>query len=315
MIYQFNYHPYRKQFRQPLRTHHGTWKSREGIILTLTNEQGQKGLGEIAPLPWFGSETHQQALNFCQQLGATIALKDIYSIPEQLPACQFGFETALENLNSPDFPINSLNYSYLLPTGEKALLHWTEIYQRAKKKQNEVTLKWKIGIDPVSEEIPLFIKLSQALPKDVKLRLDANGGLNSDGAERWLSVTDKERRVEFLEQPLLPEQLTTMLQLSQTYSTPLALDESVSTLQQLKNCYDQGWRGIFVIKPAIVGSILKLRDFLQSYSLDAVFSSVFETSIGRQKALQLAMELTHYDRAVGFGLDHWFLEDEKIQEF
>ncbi|PSF38072.1 o-succinylbenzoate synthase [Aphanothece hegewaldii CCALA 016] len=306
MTYQFTFHPYQKKFRQPLLTHHGTWEIREGIIISLTNHEDKKALGEITTLPWFGSETHQQALEFCDKLGQTITQDTIYSIPHQLPACQFGFETALENLEFTEIQPQNIKYSYLLPTGEKALYQWQEIYQDAVQFQTDITFKWKIGVKSITEETQIFEKLCQCLPSHVKLRLDANGGLNLDEAKTWLSVTDEWGKVEFLEQPLLPEQFQTMLQLSQAYSTPLALDESIATLQQLKNCYHQGWRSIFVIKPAIAGSILELRQLFNQYSIDAVFSSVFESDIGRQKAIQLASELTNCSRAIGFGLNHWF---------
>lgn len=308
MIYQFNFHPYQKKFRQPLFTHHGTWAIREGIIISLTNNAGKKSLGEIATLPWFGSENHEQALDFCQQLGQTITQDTIYSIPLYLPACQFGFETALENLSSSETLPQNINYSYLLPTGEKALYQWQEIYQQAKKTHSEVTFKWKIGVKSITEETKIFKELNKALPNDTKLRLDANGGLTIDEAKTWLSVADEWGKVEFLEQPLLPEQFETMLQLTQAYSTPLALDESVAIIKQLKDCYQKGWRSIFVIKPAIAGSILELRQLFNHYSIDAVFSSVFETAIGRQKAIQLAAELTNCNRAVGFGLNYWFIK-------
>ncbi|GFE68571.1 Mandelate racemase/muconate lactonizing protein [Chroococcus sp. FPU101] len=308
MVYQFTFSPYQKKFRQPLLTHHGKWEIREGIIINLTNNEGKKRVGEIATLSWFGSESHQQALDFCQQLGQTITQETIYHIPTHLPACQFGFETALENLLFPPSLSKFIHYSYLLPTGEKSLTQWHEIYQQAREVQTDITFKWKIGVKSITEEVPLFNQLCQALPSNIKLRLDANGGLNLDEAKIWLSVTDQTKIVEFLEQPLPPEQFKTMLQLSQAYSTPLALDESVATIQQLKDCYHQGWRSIFVIKPAIVGSILQLRQFLKDYSVDSVFSSVFETDIGRQKAIQLAAELSNCTRAVGFGLNHWFIE-------
>ncbi|HAA31219.1 MAG TPA: o-succinylbenzoate synthase, partial [Cyanobacteria bacterium UBA8553] len=90
------------------------------------------------------------------------------------------------------------------------------------------------------------------------------------------------------------------------YSTPIALDESVATIDQLEECYQKGWRGIFVIKVAIAGSPKRLRQFCQKHDIDTVFSSVFETSIGRQAALQLAAELSNPNRAVGFGVNHWF---------
>ena len=102
-----------------------------------------------------------------------------------------------------------------------------------------------------------------------------------------------------------------MLELSKCYETPIALDESVATLKQLATCYQQGWRGIFVIKPGIVGSPSRLRQFCQQHEIDAVFSSVFETAIGRQAALQLAAELSRHNRAVGFGINHFFEQEEE----
>ena len=112
--------------------------------------------------------------------------------------------------------------------------------------------------------------------------------------------------IEFIEQPLPPVQFEEMLKLSASYNTKLALDESVATLQNLETCYWGGWRQIFVIKPLISGSPSKLRRFCRQYQIDTVFSSVFETDIGRNAALQLANELSLHNRAVGFGVNHWF---------
>lgn len=96
MHYQFAFHPYQRQFKRPLKTHHGIWAVREGIILRLTDENKRVSWGEIAPIPWFGSETLEQALDFCQQLPSEITEETIFSIPSELPACQFGFESARE---------------------------------------------------------------------------------------------------------------------------------------------------------------------------------------------------------------------------
>jgi O-succinylbenzoate synthase len=110
------------------------------------------------------------------------------------------------------------------------------------------------------------------------------------------------------------DQFEAMLELSHGYKTAIALDESVATLNQLAKCFKQGWRGIFVIKPGIVGSPSRLRQFCQQHKIDAVFSSVFETAIGRQAALQLAAELSQGNRAVGFGVNHWFAQEETLPE-
>ena len=50
MSYRFEFRPYHRRFRQPVRTHHGDWQVREGLILKLTDEDGCSGFGEVAPL-------------------------------------------------------------------------------------------------------------------------------------------------------------------------------------------------------------------------------------------------------------------------
>ena len=300
---RFQFRPYQRRFRQPLTTSHGVWAVREGIILRLRDTEGKVGWGEIAPLPWFGSETLAEALRFCQEL-TLVTEETIRGIPDELPACQFGFESAWSDLSLTKSPLPPLSYSYLLPTGEAALSAWQPAWQEGGR-----TFKWKIGIRPLEEEINIFQQLLEALPMGGKLRLDANGGLNLEAAKVWLQKADQSNRVEFIEQPLPPEQFDELLKLRADYATPLALDESVANLKQLQKCY-QRWRGIFVIKAAIFGSPRRLRQFCQEHPIDAVFSSVFETAIGTKAALNLAAELSHPSRAVGFGVKDWFEEDE-----
>lgn len=316
---KLEFRPYRRQFKQPLQTHHGEWHFREGIILRLVQETGI-GFGEVAPLSWFGSESFEQALGFCCQLPTEITADTIFSIPSTLPACQFGFESAWDRAISSQskipfgstqgeqHPKSKITLSGLLPTGKAALQAWSALWRQGYR-----TFKWKIGVASTQEEIKIFDQLIQALPAAAKLRLDANGGLSCQAATEWLQVCDSVG-IEFLEQPLPIDQFDAMLELNSRYTTPLALDESIATLNQLQECYRKGWRGIFVIKPAIAGSPAKLRQFCQTHTIDAVFSSVFETAIGRQAALQLAAELSRDNRAVGFGVHHWFGEDDRLDQ-
>jgi hypothetical protein len=134
----------------------------------------------------------------------------------------------------------------------------------------------------------------------------------------------KARGIEFIEQPLPPDQFSELLTLSQNFQTAIALDESVSSLKQLKECYELGWRGIYVIKSAIIGSPRQLESWFKNKAIDAVFSSVFETSIGQQAVLALAQELNNCDhkvalgdrkaalpdRALGFGVNQWFQDSD-----
>jgi o-succinylbenzoate synthase len=302
MSYKFHFYSYQRHFVKPLQTSHGIWKIREGIIVSLTDDLGRVGKGEIAPIPWFGSENLEDARTFCQQLGLEITKEQIESIPDPLFACQFGFESALEKLLSDDrldcnFP---LSYSYLLPAGKEALTHWQSLWNEGGR-----TFKWKIGVSSPEEEIKIFQQLSEELPKTAKLRLDANGGLSLEEAKTWLAIIDRTNLVEFVEQPLPPQQFERLLELSNSYQTAIALDESVANIVQLETCYQKGWRGIYIIKPGIFGSPQKLRNFCKQNYIDIVCSSVFETEVGKRSALKLAAELSNYNRATGFGVKKW----------
>ncbi|MEH2355698.1 o-succinylbenzoate synthase [Nostoc sp.] len=315
MRYQFKFRPYQRRFLRSLTTNHGKWDIREGIILRLTDETLRVGWGEIAPISWFGSETLEQALDFCRQLPGEITDEIIFSIPDELPACQFGFESAWEMGSGGDnfiTPNSSLFYSGLLPAGEAALNQWETLWQKGYR-----TFKWKIGVYAIADELKIFESLIHTLPAFTKLRLDANGGLSYEEANLWLWTCDNLKanpevtlEIEFIEQPLPVEQFEGMLELSTSYETAIALDESVATLGQLAACHQQGWRGIFVIKPGIVGSPSRLREFCHQHQIDVVFSSVFETAIARLAALQLAAELSRNNRAIGFGIDHFFEQEE-----
>ncbi|WP_414583670.1 o-succinylbenzoate synthase [Scytonema sp. PCC 10023] len=340
MQYRFEFRPYQQRFLKALTTSYGSWDVREGIILRLTDETGKIGWGEIAPISWFGSETLEQALEFCHELPEEITEETILSIPDKLPACQFGFESAWETNRrgghfraevpsveesvrsaegaeqEENLSIHNLSYSGLMPAGEAALEAWEKLW-----KEGYRTFKWKMGVYPIVQELEIFERLAQTLPASAKLRLDANGGLSYEEANLWLRTCDNIKandelslEIEFIEQPLSVAQFETMLELSHCYQTAIALDESVATLNQLARCFKQGWRGIFVIKPGIVGSPSRLRQFCQQHKIDAVFSSVFETAIGRQAALQLAAELSQGNRAVGFGVNHWFAQEETLPE-
>ncbi|MDV2994265.1 MAG: L-Ala-D/L-Glu epimerase [Chroococcidiopsis sp. SAG 2025] len=313
---KLNFRPYRRRFKPPLQTNHGVWDVRDGIIIRLTSDSNV-GYGEIAPISWFGSETVEQALDFCRQLPKEISEEIIFSIPNRFPACQFGFESAWENFNccrgvQMYAPTISLPYSALLPAGKAVLSTWQSL-----AKDDYSTFKWKIGVYPIAEELAIFHHLTEVLPEGVKLRLDANGGLSYEEANLWLYNCDNIMaagtgvEIEYIEQPLGVEKLTEMQELSYYYATAIALDESVANLTQLETCYQQGWRGIFTIKPSIAGSPSRLRKFCQEHKIDAVFSSVFETIVGRQAALKLAAELSINYRAVGFGVHHWLEENEQ----
>ncbi len=338
MTIRLDVRPYSRPFRQPLHTAHGHWPQREGLILRFENERGQVTFGEIAPIPWFGSETLEQAQAFCDRFPRHFATEQINDIPDFLSACQFGFSAigphppspfsqnwekgsrkawsfpslALWERNWPfdDVGKNPCDICALLPTGAAALERWEGLWQAGHR-----TFKWKIGVMAVEAELPIFQQLVEALPPKAYLRLDANGGLTPDAAKKWLAACDRTPlSIEFLEQPLSPDRILDWLpQVKGQFQTAIALDESVATFQQLQEVYGQvGAQVIYVVKPAIAGWPHRLLDFCLHHQLDVVVSSALETPVGQNQAIQLAQTLWSQGtpkRALGFGVGHWFADD------
>lgn len=302
---RFSWRAYRRSFCRPLQTHHGLWQERQGIIIRLEDEKGGIGFGEIAPLPWFGSETLEQAQALCQELGDRLTFEALATLPDTHPACQFGLAIAWDTLQHPlqsaDLPLSAA----LLPSGSAALTVWTTYWS-----QGHSTFKWKIGVASLREELVLFHRLMAELPEAVRIRLDANGGLSLEEAEAWLDCCANYSQVEYLEQPLPVDQVEAMQQLGDRFPTPLALDESVATLADLKCYYHQGWKGVFVVKPAIAGYPQELLTFCHQHHPTVVLSSVFETAIAyRYIAHRFLPSLPQTQLIPGLGTQHWFFDD------
>lgn len=302
--YRLEIHPYRHELRQPILTRYGEWRYREGAIVVIKDSDDHCGYGEIAPIPWFGSEDFAAAMDFCRSLGNGIDRRDIWQIPDIFPACQFAFSSADHDLNcggkANDLPIAS--YTGLLPAGKKAIETWNLYWQKGIR-----TFKWKVGVGDIDKEIELLLVLRKDLPNNCKLRLDANGSWSYSEAVRWFDVCENLPGIEFIEQPLPVDSLAQMFALSQRYSLAISLDESITTYRQIVSVCDAGWRGIYTIKPSIAGYSDQWLTLVRQNRLDVVLSSAIETKIGRNSVFRLLSELDN-SKAVGFSPDPWFIE-------
>jgi o-succinylbenzoate synthase len=301
--YHFSFRRYQRPFLYPLSTAHGQWSVREGLIIQLIDQVGSNYWGEIAPIPWFGSESLAEAIEFCTSLGDSVSLP--LKISELLPATQFAFSAAIPYGYEPiETMVEDLSWSVLLPAGKEVLKAWQQYWKLGYR-----TFKWKIGVAGVAEELAIFNQLRADLPTAANLRLDANAGLSYGDACTWLTELAVDA-VEFLEQPVAT--MTEMRRLADTYDVPLAVDEAVSNLERLRACYELGWPGIYVIKPAIAGSLTDLADFIKDHQLDVVLSSSFESSIGQQAIVRWAAAQSLASRAAGLGTNSWFADKKPM---
>jgi O-succinylbenzoate synthase len=299
MDYRFSFKPYRLPLRQPLRTAHGTWAEREGILVRLEDEAGRAGFGEIAPISWFGTETLAEAGEVCRKLGDKPTDAQLDAVPARFACVRFSLAEA-RSASVPAVAGGRQAVTALLPAGREVLAALP-----AKLEAGYLSFKWKVGVGSVDDELGIFDDLLAALPAYAKLRLDANGAWDRRAAAKWLARC-ADRPVEFVEQPVAPHDESTLLGLAQDYPVTLALDEAVTGLVAAQHWLDLGWRGVFVIKPALAGPLDELAAWIAKTKTDVVLSSAIETALGRAAILRAALTQPLTKRALGFGVGEIF---------
>jgi O-succinylbenzoate synthase len=303
MRFRFQFRRYGLPFRSAVRTAHGPWNTRDGIIVKLEDVSeggtGAVGFGEAAPIPWFGTETVDQAEAGCRSLGEWIEETAIEAVPKEL-AClrnalasaQREIQTQTREATSAAAAVASVGVAALLPAGRAALA-----LIEPKAGIGFRVFKWKVGVADLADELALLDDVCAALPNGAKLRLDANGAWDRRKAERWLERC-ADRPVEFVEQPCFAEASQgtalqrrmddVLLGLAGDYPTPLALDESLIGESDLERWIGAGWPGVYVVKPSLFGDVTAAMAQLQKAKASVVFSSALETAVGAKAALQTA---------------------------
>lgn len=309
VIHRLDYRRYRLPLRAPLRTAHGVWREREGVLVRLTNEAGRTGLGEAAVLPWFGTESADEVEAACRDLGEFCTEEKLAGVPARLACLRHALAAALATVRGEgltgDAP-KPLPVAALLPAG-RAVLEKVDPLAEAGFR----VFKWKVGVGELADELALLDDLCARLPEGAKLRLDANGAWTRRQAERWLERA-AERPVEFVEQPCWARaakgsaetrQLESLLLgLAADYPTPIALDESIVSGADVAHWLALGWPGVWVVKLALCGDAPAVMQQLAEAKAAVVFSSALETAVGAKRALTLALQWRGAPRALGFGV-------------
>ncbi|MDR2845140.1 MAG: o-succinylbenzoate synthase, partial [Puniceicoccales bacterium] len=300
--------PYRRRYRRPLRTGSGVFCERAGIVLRVEDATGAVGFGEIAPWSGFGGETLNAAESFLNAALATLRVRGWTALEgeglRELPCTRAAFFMARQSLEKQRIGAVAaapfrLRSAALLPSdaGIEAL--------SIARADGFTTFKCKIGGDG-TDDIRRVETLLGDLRTGERLRLDANGTLAA--LAPWLPLLADER-VEFLEQPYSPERMATedFSALAPVLLRKLALDESITNAATLP----ENWPGVVVIKPLQLGDWAAFRRWRETHpATPVIYSSSFETSIGREALLRLAAaDALASQWAHGFDTPRFFEDD------
>jgi o-succinylbenzoate synthase len=325
-IVEIQWSPYRLPFLNSFTTAHGVMTAREGMIVQITTERGISGIGEIAPLPAFGSGTLTDA---CSLLPALAALLHEKTLAEALDLLLAGSKTGNVGADlsrpSPMYrpaftsTLCGLEIALLDAIGKAegcgvcTLLSPVGTVPRAKVPVNAVIsartmdaaiaaareaiapgfqcVKLKVGLGGgIREEVERVAAVRDAIGPDMHLRLDANEAWNLEEAIAILSQCVP-YNIQYVEQPLKAHDLAGMHALRRAVPIPIAVDESLHSLESAQLVLDNEATDVLVIKPQFAGGLRVGQQIMQAAAergVRSVITSAIETGIGVVAALHLA---------------------------
>ncbi len=288
-IHQQTFH-----FRQPAGTSRGIYTERTSWLVTVT-DGGKTGRGECAPLPDLSCDAlpphiYKEVLEkFCRQLEQTGQIDTEAMRP--YPSMLFGLETALLSLrNGPrlfDTPFSR---------GEEGIpingLVWMGTYDEMLGRIEEKLqagygcVKLKVGAIGFDHELDLVSRIRRRFsPREVELRLDANGGFQPEEALYRLELLSQ-YAIHSIEQPIKARQWAAMASLCREAPLPIALDEELigvndpdakrQMLRIVKPAY-------IVLKPSLHGGMAGCREWIaiaREEGIGSWITSALESNIG-----------------------------------
>ena len=269
----------------------GAVSERCGWLLRLENGEGQLGWGEAAPLT---TTSNSRALR-CPRTAAALAdlgpIRSRLELERLLPtlplALGFALGSALAELEGRVGPgaggwRPAPPAAWLLPAGEQALTEVESLLASQGSLRPPLTFKWKVAAADDGLERAVLEGVLQRLAPGDRLRLDANGGWDRATASRWVDRLAAEPRLEWIEQPLPPDDDEGLWALAERM--PIALDESLRADPSLRG----RWPGWHVRRPAIEGDPRPLLAQLTKGVPRLMVSTALETGVARRWIHHLA---------------------------
>lgn len=299
-------HPYQLPLVCPLELASEVMEERTGWLVEVTDGNGRKGWGEIAPLPGMSSAGEMATLD--QWEGERVEAGII------TPSVRSGLDMALFNLGDPELmpPLlrglsprhDSLSVNALLIGTVDDMLR----QERAAAREGYRTIKIKVGRQDIAEEVKLLHTINAHAGDDVQFRLDVNRAWSPGDADRYLSVLT-EMNVEYVEEPFADPRAS--LAWSQGTGVPIALDESLRTIEPEELNTFAGLRAV-ILKPTLLGGFCRCVAYAkaaQEIGAYPVISAMLESGVGIVSMARFAACLMDEDVAAGLDTYRWLAED------
>lgn len=312
-----------------------TLTKRSGLMICLTDDQGNSGYGEISPFPGLHKENVRDALLWLQknrhhilQIQFPRECRKLSGVFEELlaplsppPSVRFGIEMAVLNLFSAgekislahllsQSPQKTVYINGLLAGTEKEIL----IAAKTLVDEGYQTVKLKVGAKDMGREIQIVKKVRKIIGDKTALRLDANRAWTFVEAVQFgKSIADQ--KIEYIEEPL--KDFGGAGEFFRETKIPVAMDETLLQFDFGNTNIPRGVKS-FIIKPGVLGGIEKTVQLIKrthSLGVTPVFSSAFCSGAGLAVLVQLAAAFIPGKIAMGLDTWKWLKNDVLVKPF
>ncbi len=156
------------------------------------------------------------------------------------------------------------------------------------------TLKLKAGAERETEVLVARVRaVRAAVGPAIRLRLDVNGAWDLETATDRLDAIER-FDLEYVEQPLDTDDEAVWAELRRRVRTPVAADETVTSVRAARRLLEAGAVDALVVKPVRVGGPLaaaEIADLAAERGVPVVVSTLFETGAGIAAGLAIAAAL------------------------
>jgi L-alanine-DL-glutamate epimerase-like enolase superfamily enzyme len=289
---RLTYHTIDLKLRHPFRISRSVTESKKNVIVQI-----EEGIGEAAPSQYYG-ENAETVIDCLEKVKDQIdddpfQIESILSNLNEKVVANFSAKAAIDmalydlvgkRLNIPIYKLLGLDEKKPLVTSYTIGIDTPEkMKEKTEEAKGFLVYKVKMGVENDVEKVKAVRDVT-----DAKIRVDANAGWSS--ADEALRKIDQLRKyqIEFVEQPIAPNDKKGLEKIKKESGVPIILDEHLMTSKDIPDFV--GLCDGINIKLAKCGGIreaLRMIHTARAHGLKVMLGCMIESSLGISAAAHL----------------------------
>ena len=290
--------------KNPFTTSFGTIQEKEFLLATVADIDGHEGWGESVAFtaPWYNEETTETTIHMLRDFLIPAVLGKTIEHPDEVSNLFSGIRRnymAKATIEGAIWDLYAKHHNMTLAAalgGKRDRIevgisigiegNVEDLLANIKGFINEGYKRIKVKIKP-GQDIEVIRAIREVYP-DVPLMADANSAYTLDDIE-LLKELDQ-FNLMMIEQPLASDDIIDHATLQKQIKTPICLDESIHSLEDVRKAVELGSCKIINVKIGRVGGLTeakKIHDYCATKGIDVWCGGMLESGIGRAQNVAL----------------------------